>query len=260
MPEKSPVREDSHSPRKSADHIQHCYASAISVSAKMGMCEDTVLCSYDRRNASFPNIACHALTLQLRGADVNDIGSIKAQLLDKQAMAASPVSNMWDQCQSYDSAHMPYAKLEKVENYLANESFGPYKANYLNTAGSILYIEEVRVIPALRGNGLGLLAVDLVIDKLGPDDSCVVLLQPGPIGQANKASSPGPWEHLDNNNGESDTAQGTERLAKHWRRMGFREWSDSDKSWLCLQKPWRPKIENVVPALFKPPKSAQQAT
>jgi hypothetical protein len=32
---------------------------------------------------------------------------------------------------------------------------------------------------------------------------------------------------------------------QHRKKMGFREWSDSDTSWLCLAADDRPSIENI---------------
>lgn len=41
-----------------------------------------------------------------------------------------------------------------------------------------------------------------------------------------------------------------EKLTRHWKRMGFSEWSDSDDAWLCLYTMERPALESVVPELF----------
>ena len=124
------------------------------------------------------------------------------------------------ECQSYDSWHIG-CKLDKVENYLANESFPPYKAKAVEEADIVLFIQEVWLEPVARGRGIGLLAVDKLIRSVSAQASLLVLLQPGPVGPSSLCV-------------EVDADEATERIAKHWTKIGFAPWSDSDESWLCL--------------------------
>ena len=155
--------------------------------------------------------------------------------------ALSP-SKMWQECQAYDTAHTPSAKLNKVENYLANESFPAEHQAQIDEAEWVLYIDEAYIDPSFRGKGFSLLALDLLIKQLVVGEKCVVLLQAGSIMRFEK----------DGRTRGLDAVEAYEKIARHWRRMGFHEWSDSDDAWLCLWSGARLRIEDVVPELFAP--------
>ncbi|EME45356.1 hypothetical protein DOTSEDRAFT_23391 [Dothistroma septosporum NZE10] len=123
---------------------------------------------------------------------------------------------MWDECDAYDESHLG-AKLDKVENYLANESFTSRRDAQIRNASYILFIDEVVLILDMRGKGRGLAAVKMVIEELQLPSNTLVLLQAGPIGNTGNA-------RLD----------AGERIAGHWKKLGFAGWSESDESWLCL--------------------------
>ena len=154
-------------------------------------------------------------------------------------MEAIAPSHMWEECQAYDAAHAG-AKLDKVENYIANENFPAEQQLKLDLAESILFIEEAYINRRFRGQGLSLLALDLLIKELAVGQSCVVLLQTGPI---NSLATPEGFSAV-------SATESYEKIARNWRRMGFSEWSYSDDAWLCLCTEDRPKIESVVPNLF----------
>ncbi|KAK3109217.1 hypothetical protein LTR53_017765, partial [Teratosphaeriaceae sp. CCFEE 6253] len=129
---------------------------------------------------------------------------------------------------AYDAAHADAgARLEKVENYLANESFHPRFETRVAEAESVLFVEEVRLHEALRGRDLGFWMVRELIRGLGLGERGVVLLQAGGISREGRGGR-------DRDGGGSGGGESTERLTRYWRRMGFSEWSDSDEAWLCL--------------------------
>lgn len=72
-----------------------------------------------------PNITPHTahLTQTLPNKPPEKIGHVKAHLLNKHAMETLGPAQTWKECQAYDAAYAPDTKLDKVENYLANESF-----------------------------------------------------------------------------------------------------------------------------------------
>jgi hypothetical protein len=152
--------------------------------------------------------------------------------------ALSP-AEMWQECQAYDEDNAPKAKLNKVENYLANESFPADRQAQVDDARWVLYIDEAYIEPPFRRRGLSLLAIDLLVKELNIGDKCVVVLQAGSIARFE-----------DERSGSLDAVEVCVRITSHWRRMGFKEWSDSDDAWLCLLTGERPKMEDVVPELF----------
>lgn len=146
---------------------------------------------------------------------------------------------MYDQCVAFDSAHAPESKVYKVWNFLSNECFDEDKQAHIDAAEAVLFVDQVYIKPEFRRKGLILIAIDELIKQLGADDGmsgrCVVLLQPGPIGSCGGGG-----------NSEMDAAEAGEKIARHWKRMGFEEWSYTDESWLSLASTHRPDIENVM--------------
>lgn len=152
------------------------------------------------------------------------IGHVKAHLIDTEACALDD-GRLWSACQAYDAAHAPVSMLEKVDNYLANESFAAHHERFIRAGQRVVYVEEVWLEPGWRGRGLGRQALARVIAELvGSGEMAVVLLQPGPVGEAVR----------DAQRREIDAGEATERIARYWGRMGFEAWSESDESWLCL--------------------------
>ena len=207
-----------------------------SLSLKLEQCNCIHIKSTEPNNP-YPNISCIYVDLYNHGVITG--GNIKAALLNKHAMEALSPSAMWAECQAYDGAHVPEAKLNKVENYLANESFPSHYQAQIDEAEWVLYIDEVYIDPCFRGKGLSLLALDLLIQELDVGEKCVVLLQAGCIVRFER----------DPRSQGVDALEAYEKVARHWRRMGFQEWSDSDDAWLCLWSSDRPRVGEVVAEL-----------
>ena len=207
-----------------------------SLSFKLEQCNCIHIKSTESNNA-YPNISCMKADLYNHG--VITVGNIKSALLNKRTMEALNPSAMWAECQAYDAAHVPEAKLNKVENYLANESFPSHYQAQIDEAEWVLYIDEVYIDPRFRGKGLSLLTLDLLIQELDVGEKCIVLLQAGSIVRFAK----------DPRTQVLDALEAYEKIARHWRRMGFREWSDSDDAWLCLWSSDRPRVGEVVAEL-----------
>ncbi|EMC98221.1 hypothetical protein BAUCODRAFT_417087 [Baudoinia panamericana UAMH 10762] len=112
-------------------------------------------------------------------------GMLKGQLLDAANMRNICLGQMWLECQAYDVAHCDEGtKLNKVENYLANELFKPEYEGKVATAKKVLHIESVWVEERLRGQGLGRWMVAEIIHQLGLKDvPAIVLLQAGPLAR-----------------------------------------------------------------------------
>ncbi|KXS94526.1 hypothetical protein AC578_4145 [Pseudocercospora eumusae] len=162
-----------------------------------------------------PNIQSYMASIQL---DLETIGHVKARVFNKQTMDAKNSPGMWEECQRYDQVHFG-AKLDKIDNYLDNESFESDAEVKVREARAIVYVEEVLLGEAWRGQGLGLDALRRSILALRLPRESIILLEPGPINSA---------EH----NSQSDNAG--EKLEKHWRQLGFDAWSYTDRAWLCL--------------------------
>lgn len=79
--------------------------------------------------------------------------------------------------------------------------------------------------------------------------NCIVLLEAGSIIRFEQSE-----EHR-----SLSVVEACEKIARHWKRIRFSEWSDSDAAWLCLLTDDRPKIEDIVAALF-PVAEGQQNT
>lgn len=132
-------------------------------------------------HTNFPNIT--TLTAHLHHPIIQNpsrLGYLKAHILDKGGMEAISPSEMWSQCWSYDNAH-PDTKLNKIENFLANESFPKELQPKIDAAKSVMYIEEAYIEPEFRRKGLSLLAVELLICQLELDEGCIAMLQAGKI-------------------------------------------------------------------------------
>lgn len=164
-----------------------------------------------------PGITSFLTTLTSSSSCSQQIGHIKTHIIECTPHSLDDDS-MWTACQSYDAAHAPDAKLDKVENYLANESFPAEIEELIRSVEVVVFVEEVWLEPGWRGRGLGREVLGRVLRQWR---KAVVLLQPGPVGPAVKGREVG-----------ADEA--TERIERGWRRMGFEAWSGSDGSWLCL--------------------------
>lgn len=163
----------------------------------------------------------------------DSIGFIDANILHKRNM-----HSLWFECRIFDMAHASEAKLHKVENYLSNACFHAEKQALIDGADHILYIEKVYLNPTHRGKGLGLSALIEAIRAIELGERCVVLFEPGPITLP-LAQNASDWKHAgteaygaDDSTDEPGT-DATEKIARHWKRMGFSEWSYTDQAWLC---------------------------
>ena len=147
------------------------------------------------------------------------VGSVRAYLFNVAEMKrVGGPGQMWHECQEFDAAH-DGTKLDKIENYLANESFPVDRQAQIDEADAVLFIDEVWLEKRYRGQDRGLWAVSQLIEQLSETRSIIVLLQAGPVS----------W---DNSSKSGDEAH--DKITKHWKRLGFSEWSDSDDAWLCL--------------------------
>ncbi|KAF7188936.1 hypothetical protein HII31_09859 [Pseudocercospora fuligena] len=172
-----------HPCRANTEHVP----SNISVRLQTRTCPDpSVNCQQ-----AHPNIQSYLASIQL---DLQTIGHVKAHVFNKQTMDAKDSPGMWEECQRYDQNHFG-AKLDKIDNYLDNESFESDAEVKVQEARAIVYVEEVLLQETRRGR------------------------EPGPINSA---------EH------KSEGGDGGEKLEKHWRRLGFDAWSYTDPAWLCL--------------------------
>ncbi|KXT16175.1 hypothetical protein AC579_915 [Pseudocercospora musae] len=193
--------------RSTTEHV----ASNTSVRLQTCACPDpSVNCQ-----VAHPNIQSYVASVQL---DLQTIGHVKAHVFNKQAMDAKNSPGMWEECQRYDQIHFG-AKLNKIDNYLDNESFESDAEVKVQEARAIVYVEEVLLGEAWRGQGLGLDALRRSILALRLPRESIVLLEPGSINSAQHHS-------------KSDNAG--EKLEKHWRKLGFDAWSYTDPAWLCL--------------------------
>lgn len=190
---------------------------------------------------SHPNITAYTSTLTLSDHQNHlTIGTIQSQLLYKSAMETTDSWTMWEECQAYDAAHLG-SKLDKVWNYLSNECFLHDRQVLIDQAEWVLHIQSAHVEPEYRGQRLSLWAVNQLIEDIGVGEGCVVLLQAGVIGPGVSCSKV-------DGEGAVNAANAGERIARHWRRMGFSEWSYTDDAWLCLSTVpgERPEIEKVL--------------
>lgn len=150
--------------------------------------------------------------------------------------------------------------MHKVENYLGNECFHPAKQALLDQAKWVLYVEKVVLYPAYKGRGLGLRIVDAVIHETCAEmegkGEGVVLLEPGPVvlGGGGSNWGEGQSERYEGFVGKGEVEReddATERIRRHWMRMGFEAWSYTDEAWLCLSTRERPMIDEDVREVVK---------
>lgn len=207
-------------------------------------------CIHTDPSEHHPNITSLTLTLHLRQDTAIDhrIGIIQADLLTTSSLNSN--FDFWTECRAFDRAHSPTAKLNKVENYLSNESFYEDKQVVIDRAGWVLYVEIVYLGLEWRGRGWGLIGVERLIgevERMWKENGMgegVVVLEPGPVRVREE------WD-LDVRDDEEVEGRGdaTEKLARHWKRMGFETWSYTDEAWLCLSTARRPGIWEIVERL-----------
>ena len=184
--------------------------SVLSVSVRIKTCDPS-----DSECLGHCNVEAYVVDVNTGQADVS-IGHIKLYRLDKAKMERIGPAEMWQQCQTYDLMHFG-GKLNKIENFLANESFFDEWQSNIAEAEEIVYIEEVVLKKSARGQGLGLQALTSAIAQLQLPQKTILLLEPGGIGQL-----------------ECSHEEAGAKLAKHWSKLGFRLWSYTDEAWLCV--------------------------
>lgn len=74
-----------------------------------------------------------------------------------------------------------YRKLDKIENYLANESFLEDAQKRISSSAAVVYIQEVWLEKQWRGRELGLEAVRKALEKLSLPAETIAILEPGPV-------------------------------------------------------------------------------
>jgi len=145
--------------------------------------------------------------------------SVRAYLINVAEMKKTGgPGQMWHECQEHDAAY-DGTKLDKIENYLANESFPADRQAQIDEADAVLFIDEVWLEKRHRGQDRGLRAVSQLIEQFSGKGNMIVLLKAGPVLRCSSSNS-GREAHS--------------KVAKHWKRLGFSEWRDSDDAWLCL--------------------------
>lgn len=163
------------------DAVEHKYSlSAISVSFRTTTCDP-----------GEPECLEHC-NIEACAADVNigqahtTISQMKLYRQGKAVMKRVSPTEMWQQCQAYDLMHFG-GKLNKIENFLANESFFERQFVIAN-AEEVVYVEEVVLHKKARGQGLGLVALSQTIAQLRLPQKTILLLEPGGIGQLDAAT------------------------------------------------------------------------
>lgn len=174
------------------------------VSCEEGGCQD-----------HHPNVNRYSATIRFIEGH-GKVGHIKLHTLNKAAMETTSASQMMQEGQAYDEMHLG-AQIYKVGNFLENESFLENKTEQVATAQMIVFVEEVWLMEEFRGMGRGLAAVAQVLKLLQLPSKTVVVLQAG----STDSSAFDPFET-------------EEKVTRHWARLGFEPWSDSDTAWLCL--------------------------
>ncbi|KAK4502263.1 hypothetical protein PRZ48_005688 [Zasmidium cellare] len=135
------------------------------------------------------------------------IGQINLYVFHKAKMDAINPGKMWEECQAFD-AHHTGTKLDKIENFLANESFSTQGQDRIDHAEVVLFIDQ----------GRGLAAVRETVKALQLPKKAIVMLQAGDAGGLRIGN----------------VHEAGDKLTRHWKRLGFEEWSESDPSWLLL--------------------------
>lgn len=161
-----------------------------------------------------PNIKPYTSTIHLNS---QPIGHLTLYLFHKRSMSALSPNRMWEEPQAYDTHHAG-AKLDKIENFLANESFSELGQERIDAAEIVLFIDRVWLEPKWRGKGRGLAAVRETVRALELPQRGIVMLQAGDGGGSMGVSA----------------QDAGEKLTAHWRKLGFGEWSESDPAWLLL--------------------------
>lgn len=160
-----------------------------------------------------PNIRAYEASVHLHS---HRIGHVKVYVLDKAAMTRTSLNRMWEECQDFDARH-DGTKLDKIENFLSNESLVRDWGNKVEEAEAVLFIDRVWLEAKFRRQGRGLMAVRKTIEALRVPAKTVVMLQAGDVGGL-----------------KVDCHDAGEKLTRYWKRLGFAEWSESDESWLLL--------------------------
>jgi GNAT superfamily N-acetyltransferase len=126
--------------------------------------------------------------------------------------------NLWDVCDAYEQTTADAYQVLFSERY----EFAPVIQELFPDAMSpdVLIIDLVRVDPAYRGRGLGLLAARRVMDVFEPDDG-LVLVKPFPL-QFNAHQRSAVAKDTDLAAFTCDEKTAFKKLRKHWERLGFR--------------------------------------
>lgn len=162
-----------------------------------------------------PNIITYTVVIRLAGTR-SEIGHVQLHTLNKAIMEGMSASQMMQESHAYDEMHLG-AQIHKVEILLENESFVEEKDVQVSEAQMIVFVEEVRLTEEARGSGRSLGAVRAALKLLGLPSKSVAVLQPGSTAES-----------------QFNPFEADEKLTRHWAKMGFEAWSDSDPAWLCL--------------------------
>jgi hypothetical protein len=134
------------------------------------------------------------------------IGTIDAYTFNTASMCSISTAQFWLECQQYDNAHG--TKLDKIENFLGNDSFKPAYESKVATAETIVFIDKVWLTAAYRGQRRGHAMVRSLLEALDLPGHTVTMLQAGGLSLAAQ-----PVDEMD--------GDATEKLTRYWKAMGF---------------------------------------
>jgi hypothetical protein len=174
----------------------------------------------------------------------NIIGRISARVV-QAGRAIDARESLFEVCDCVDQNLHDYASAAyDFDNSCIRESISD------GCAGTdILIIENVQIVRAHRGRGLGLLAVRRAIDTFGAGCAAVIL-KPFPLQFSDPSSRPtnkaSDWEaRMDTGSFESKQSIALTKLRRHWNRLGFQRIGRSDYFALDLQAKQR-SLRNII--------------
>lgn len=172
-------------------------------------------CGESKCQEQHPNVKAYSAVIRLDRSMIK-IGHVRLYTLDKATMDTIDAGQMLEEALAFDDMHSG-AQINKIENFLSNETFFKDRANQLDEAQRFVFVEEVWLEEVQRGRGRGLVAVRSALSLLGLPSKSVIFLQ------ADSTDS-----------SRYNVFEADKKLTRHWAKLGFGVWSDSDPAWLCL--------------------------
>jgi hypothetical protein len=120
--------------------------------------------------------------------------------------------------------------------------------------GDILFIESLELLPKFRKHGLGLAALQSIIDTFGSGCS-IVVIEPHPIDY-NEALKRRPGDALtvamEPDKLPTDVKKGTKMLRAHWSKLGFKPIPKTkEQYWYLDMSAKQPKLPKAEKARFE---------